>query len=51
MRVIRIVPNLRMNSSEASRGFYAGFLGLDVQMDMEWIATFVSASTNPTAQL
>ncbi len=50
MRVIRIVPNLSMNSSEASRTFYAGFLGLDVQMDMGWIATFVSAS-NPTAQL
>ena len=50
MRVIRIVPNLRMNSNEASRGFYAGFLGLDVGMDMEWIVTFVSAA-NPTAQL
>jgi catechol 2,3-dioxygenase-like lactoylglutathione lyase family enzyme len=50
MRVIRIVPNLKMNSSEDSQGFYAGFLGLDVGMDMEWIVTFVSA-TNPTAQL
>ena len=50
MRVIRIVPNLRMNSNEASRGFYAGFLGLDVGMDMEWIVTFVSAA-DPTAQL
>jgi catechol 2,3-dioxygenase-like lactoylglutathione lyase family enzyme len=50
MRVIRIVPNLKMNSSEASQDFYAGFLGLEVGMDMEWIVTFVSA-TNPTAQL
>lgn len=50
MQVIRIVPNVRMNSSEASRSFYAGFLGLDVGMDMEWIVTFVAAA-NPTAQL
>ncbi len=50
MRVIRIVPNLRMNSSEASSDFYAGFLGLELQMDMGWIATFVSTA-NPTAQL
>jgi uncharacterized glyoxalase superfamily protein PhnB len=48
--VIRIVPNLGMSNSAESRAFYAGFFGLDVQMDMEWIATFASAA-NPTAQL
>jgi hypothetical protein len=48
--IIRIVPNLGMTTDETSRAFYAEFLGLDVQMDMEWNTTFVAAA-NPTAQL
>ncbi len=46
----RVVPHLRADDMAASRGFYEGFLGLDVAMDLGWILTFASP-TNPTAQL
>ena len=46
----RVVPHLRTDRAEAGRDFYAGFLGMDVAMDLGWIVTFASPS-NPTAQL
>ena len=50
MSIRRIVPNIGSNQPEACRDFYVGFLGLQVGMDMGWIATYVSPS-NPTAQI
>ncbi len=50
MGIRRVVPHLESDDLEASRDFYAGFLGLDVAMDLGWIVTFASPS-NPTAQL
>lgn len=50
MSIRRVVPNLRSSHLEESREFYAGFIGLNVAMDMGWIITLVSP-TNPTAQL
>ncbi len=48
--VRRAVPSIRADDVDASREFYAGFLGFDVAMDLGWIVTFASA-TNPTAQV
>jgi catechol 2,3-dioxygenase-like lactoylglutathione lyase family enzyme len=50
MNIRRIVPDLGTPNMEASKTFYCGLLGLDMQMDLGWVATFVSPS-NPTAQL
>lgn len=50
MKVRRIVPNIASAEPGRSRDFYSGFLGLDLAMDMGWIATYVSSS-NPTAQV
>ena len=50
MSIRRIVPNLRTSGMDESREFYSGFLGLQIEMDMDWIITFV-ADRNPTAQL
>jgi predicted enzyme related to lactoylglutathione lyase len=35
---------------DASRDFYAGFLGFQIAMDMGWVITFASRS-NPTSQV
>jgi predicted enzyme related to lactoylglutathione lyase len=48
--VRRIVPNFRSDEPSASSEFYEGVLGLELAMDMGWIATFVSP-TNPSAQV
>jgi len=50
MTIRRVVPHLRSDDGEASRDFYAGFLGFDLAMDLGWIVTFASPS-NPTAQV
>ena len=50
MPIRRVVLHLRGDDAEADRGFYAGFLGFDVAMDLGWIVTFASPS-NPTAQV
>ncbi len=50
MSVRRVVPNIKSENFEANRTFYAGFLGLRVAMEMDWILTFAS-SRNPTAQI
>lgn len=50
MDIPRIVPDLSSPNMEASKKFYADFVGLTVKMDMGWVATLVSPS-NPTAQI
>ena len=50
MKIARIIPDLHSSNIEASKKFYAEFLGLSLEMDMGWVLTFVSPS-NPTAQL
>ena len=46
----RVVPDIKSDAFEESRGFYRDFLGFNVGMDMGWIVPFVSPS-NPTAQI
>lgn len=50
MSVRRVVPNVKSDRLDESRGFYGDLLGLDVAMDLGWIVTFASP-TNPTAQV
>ena len=50
MSIRRIVPDITSERMEESRKFYTEFLGMNLAMDMGWIATFVSPST-PTAQV
>ena len=50
MSVRRIVPNLHSQNPAAGREFYGRVLGLEVAMDLGWIATF-AAPGNPTAQI
>jgi catechol 2,3-dioxygenase-like lactoylglutathione lyase family enzyme len=45
----RVVPDFHSDAPGASREFYET-LGFGLEMDMDWIATFVSPS-NPTAQV
>lgn len=50
MSIKRIVPDITSERMDESRKFYADFLGMDLTMDMGWIATFVSRS-QPAAQI
>jgi catechol 2,3-dioxygenase-like lactoylglutathione lyase family enzyme len=50
MSIRSVVPNIRSDRLDESRGFYGDLLGFDVTMDMGWIVTFASP-TNPTAQI
>jgi len=50
MSVRRVVPDIKSDKLEESRGFYVDLLGFEVAMDMGWIITFASP-TNPTAQI
>jgi len=50
MTVRRVVPDLHGERPVESREFYEQVIGLELQMDMGWIATFVSPA-NETAQL
>jgi len=45
MTVLRIVPNLRARDPGALSAFYRDLFGLDIAMDMGWIATL--ATTGP----
>ena len=49
-KIRRVVPNIRGEHLAESRAFYEQVIGLELNMDLGWIATFVSP-TNPTAQL
>lgn len=42
MKVKRIVANVAVSDPAAARRFYGAVLGLDVLMDMGWIATYGS---------
>ncbi|WP_141734500.1 VOC family protein [Oligoflexus tunisiensis] len=42
MKVKRIVTNVSVKKISAAKKFYEGVLGLDVQMDLGWIATYGS---------
>jgi predicted enzyme related to lactoylglutathione lyase len=42
MTVLRIVPNLRARDPGALSDFYRGLFGLDIAMDMGWIATLAT---------
>lgn len=42
MKVRRIVANIAAEDVQAARGFYGEIFGLDVRMDLGWIATFGS---------
>jgi catechol 2,3-dioxygenase-like lactoylglutathione lyase family enzyme len=50
MEVRRIVPNVFDADPAATREFYTGLFGLDVAMDMGWIAT-LAAPGNPRVQM
>jgi catechol 2,3-dioxygenase-like lactoylglutathione lyase family enzyme len=50
MPVRRIVPDLHAEDPAAGREFYREVLGLDLAMDMGWVANYV-APGNPGAQL
>ena len=50
MRVHRIVPDFHSADPGASQSFYAEVLGLELGMDMGWVAVFV-APGNPSAQI
>ena len=50
MRIIRIVPNVATQDIESAKSFYRDILGLDVVMDMAWIAT-LEANTLMRPQL
>ena len=45
MKVKRIVADIDVSDPNAAKGFYRDLLGLDVLMDMGWIATYGSRET------
>lgn len=44
MKVKRIVTNVETKKVAAAKRFYQGVLGLEILMDMRWIATYGSAA-------
>ena len=50
MAVRRIVPDLHAPDPTAGAEFYAQVLGLELVMDLGWVATF-AAPGKPTAQI
>lgn len=50
MTVRRVVPDLHGERPAESRPFYEDVIGLELKMDLGWIATFVSPA-NEAAQL
>jgi catechol 2,3-dioxygenase-like lactoylglutathione lyase family enzyme len=47
MKVKRIVANVTVSDPAAAERFYRNILGLEVLMDMGWIATYGSSQTMP----
>jgi catechol 2,3-dioxygenase-like lactoylglutathione lyase family enzyme len=45
MKVKRIVADIATSNPAAAKRFYGDLLGLDVLLDMEWIATYGSRDT------
>jgi len=50
MNIRRVVPDINSNCMEESVRFYTDFLGMQLAMDMGWVATLISPS-NVTAQI
>lgn len=50
MTVRRVVPNVHGERPLDSRAFYEDVVGLELRMDLGWVATFVSP-VNETAQV
>jgi len=48
MKVKRIVTNIETKKTSAAKRFYGEVLGLEVMMDMGWIATYGSGAKMPT---
>lgn len=46
MHVTRVVPDLKTNDIAAATEFYGSLLGLEVAMELDWVATVVSADTS-----
>jgi catechol 2,3-dioxygenase-like lactoylglutathione lyase family enzyme len=52
MHVTGVTANLRVSDIEASRGFYVGYLGLDVEeMNLGWVARYRSEDGRAFVQL
>jgi predicted enzyme related to lactoylglutathione lyase len=52
MRVIRIMPNLRVADVEAAKSFYADYLGLSTEeFNMGWVARYTSPDARTRVQL
>ena len=43
MKVIQIVPNISTPNTAKAKEFYADVLGLDLVMDLGWIATYAGS--------
>jgi catechol 2,3-dioxygenase-like lactoylglutathione lyase family enzyme len=50
MEIRRAVPNIRSDRPAETRDFFVELLGMEVAMDLGWVAT-VAAPGNPTAQV
>lgn len=45
MRVVRIIPDLRVADIAATQAFYSGYLGLDRhEMGLDWVTRYVAAT-------
>jgi predicted enzyme related to lactoylglutathione lyase len=52
LRVIRIMPNLRVADIESAKSFYTDFLGLSTEeFNMGWVARYTSPDTGARVQL
>jgi catechol 2,3-dioxygenase-like lactoylglutathione lyase family enzyme len=52
VRVTRIVPDIIVPDLESAHGFYADYLGLDVEaFNLGWVTRRVSSDTGATVQL
>jgi catechol 2,3-dioxygenase-like lactoylglutathione lyase family enzyme len=52
VRPTEIIPNLHVADIDAARGFYADYLGLDVEsFNLGWVAQFRSPETDAAVQL
>lgn len=52
MRVIQILPNLRVPDIESAREFYAGYLGLSEEsLKLGWVSRFTAPDSGANVQL
>jgi predicted enzyme related to lactoylglutathione lyase len=52
VRVIRILPNLRVGDIEAAKSFYTDYLGLTTEeFNMGWVARYTSPDNRARVQL